>query len=83
LQDHGVPKQNEVALYWETAVAIKIEGLAPLLQVFDMSKSIEFYRDVLGFKVVNTSSTSDPERFWLGAATAWWCGTDAQYSLRR
>jgi uncharacterized glyoxalase superfamily protein PhnB len=36
-------------------MSIEIEGLAPLLQVFDMPTSIRFYRDVLGFKVVSTS----------------------------
>jgi catechol 2,3-dioxygenase-like lactoylglutathione lyase family enzyme len=26
-----------------------VHGLTPLLQVFDMARSIAFYRDVLGF----------------------------------
>jgi glyoxylase I family protein len=34
---------------------LDIRGLAPLLQVFDMPTSIHFYRDILGFEVVNTS----------------------------
>src|SRR5258708_4969648 len=38
---------------------IKIEGLAPLLQVFDMPASVEFYRDILGFEVVLPKSDSD------------------------
>ncbi|MGB6876262.1 MAG: VOC family protein [Candidatus Acidiferrales bacterium] len=36
-------------------MAIDIRGMAPLLQVFDMRTSIEFYRDVLGFEVVANS----------------------------
>jgi catechol 2,3-dioxygenase-like lactoylglutathione lyase family enzyme len=32
-----------------------LEGFAPLLQVFDMPRSLAFYRDVLGFEVVSTS----------------------------
>ena len=36
----------------------KLEGFSPLLQVFDMPRSIAFYRDVLGFEVVDHS----PER---------------------
>jgi glyoxylase I family protein len=36
-------------------MAIEIQGLAPLLQVFDMPTSIRFYRDMLGFTVVTTS----------------------------
>src|SRR5690606_32446380 len=35
-----------------------LEGFAPLLQVFDMRRSLAFYRDVLGFTVV---ASSDPE----------------------
>jgi glyoxylase I family protein len=33
-------------------VTLKLEGLCPLLQVFDMTTSIAFYRDVLGFEVI-------------------------------
>ena len=40
-------------------MAIEIRGLAPLLQVFDMPTSIRFYRDLLGFEVVNTSAPGD------------------------
>ncbi len=35
---------------------IDIRGLAPLLQVLDMPTSIAFYRDVLGFEIVATST---------------------------
>lgn len=38
---------------------IQIQGLCPLLAVWDMPTSIRFYRDVLGFEIV---STSRPER---------------------
>ena len=37
-------------------MAIDFRGLAPLLQVFDMPASIRFYRDVLDFEIVSTSS---------------------------
>jgi glyoxylase I family protein len=30
-------------------------GVAPLLQVYDMPRALRFYRDVLGFQVVNQS----------------------------
>jgi catechol 2,3-dioxygenase-like lactoylglutathione lyase family enzyme len=40
-------------------MAIKVRGLAPLLQVFDMPESIRFYRDLLGFEVVHTSAQDD------------------------
>jgi catechol 2,3-dioxygenase-like lactoylglutathione lyase family enzyme len=40
-------------------MAIQVRGLAPLLAVFDMPTSIRFYRDVLGFEVVDTSAPGD------------------------
>lgn len=36
-------------------MAVDIQGLAPLLQVFDMPTSVNFYRDVLGFELVGHS----------------------------
>lgn len=33
----------------------QIQGMAPLFQVFDMPTAIRFYRDLLGFEVVQTS----------------------------
>jgi glyoxylase I family protein len=36
-------------------MSIEIQGVCPLLQVFDMPNSIKFYRDLLGFQVVTTS----------------------------
>ena len=44
-------------------MAIKVEGLAPLIQVFDMSRSVAFYRDVLGFEVVATSPARGRDDF--------------------
>ena len=43
-------------------MAIEVQGMAPLLQVFDMPTSIAFYRDVLGFEVASTSNPGG-ERF--------------------
>jgi glyoxylase I family protein len=40
-------------------MAVDIRGMAPLLQVFDMPTSIHFYRDILGFEVVQTSAPGD------------------------
>ncbi|WP_114936700.1 VOC family protein [Mucilaginibacter endophyticus] len=37
----------------------QIQGLAPLLQVFDMPLALGFYRDVLGFEVVQASGEGD------------------------
>lgn len=36
-------------------MALDIQGLAPLFQVFDMPTSIRFYRDLLGFELIQTS----------------------------
>ena len=38
-------------------MALDIQELAPLFQVFDMPTSIRFYRDLLGFELVQTSKT--------------------------
>jgi glyoxylase I family protein len=36
-------------------MGIEAEGLVPLIQVFDMPTSIHFYRDIVGFEVIQTS----------------------------
>src|SRR5262245_47151627 len=38
---------------------IRVEGLAPLIQVFDMPTSIAFFRDRLGFTVASQSQSGD------------------------
>jgi glyoxylase I family protein len=38
---------------------MNIQGICPLLQVFDMPTAIRFYRDVLGFEVHATSEPGD------------------------
>lgn len=40
-------------------MSINIEGVIVLLQVYDMRRSLHFYRDGLGFSVVNTSEPGD------------------------
>ena len=44
-------------------MAIEVQGLAPMVQVFDMPRSIRFYRDVLGFTVTERSKamSDDPD----------------------
>jgi glyoxylase I family protein len=42
-------------------MSLDVRGICPLLQVFDMPTSIQFYRDVLGFEVAETSAPG--ERF--------------------
>jgi len=49
-------------------MAIDMRGLCPLLQVFDMPTSLRFYRDLLGFEVVDNSqprSADDFDWVWL------------------
>jgi catechol 2,3-dioxygenase-like lactoylglutathione lyase family enzyme len=36
-------------------MAIDIQGLCPLLSVYDMPESVHFYCDLLGFEIVNHS----------------------------
>lgn len=38
---------------------IAIRGLCPLIQVFDMPRSLGFYRDILGFSEVRKSGEGD------------------------
>jgi len=47
---------------------IDMQGLCPLIQVFDMPTSIRFYRDILGFTVHSSSPARSPDDFdwcWL------------------
>lgn len=36
-------------------MAVEVEGMVPLLAVFDVPTAVAFYRDVIGFEVMNTS----------------------------
>jgi glyoxylase I family protein len=53
-------------------MAIEIRGMSPLLEVFDMPRSLAFYRDKLGFRVIGDSGQGS-ESGWvmleLGDAT--------------
>jgi catechol 2,3-dioxygenase-like lactoylglutathione lyase family enzyme len=40
-------------------MALKVSGCAPLIQVFDMPRSVSFYRDVLGFILVAQSQPGE------------------------
>jgi len=44
-------------------MTIEVNGVAPLVQVFDMPRALHFYRDVLGFTVTGKSraQTSNPD----------------------
>ncbi len=44
-------------------MAIEVQGVTPLVQVFDMPRSIGFYRDLLGFAITGKSKTKsdDPD----------------------
>jgi glyoxylase I family protein len=44
----------------------RLESFAPLLQVFDMPRSIAFYRDILAFEVIDTSPPRATDDFdWV------------------
>ena len=45
-------------------MTIKVRGVCVLLQVFDMPTSVRFYRDVLGFEVVQTSARDGDQFDW-------------------
>jgi len=42
-------------------MAIEVKGVAPMVQVFDMPRSIRFYRDLLGFKVISSSKAKSTD----------------------
>ncbi len=44
---------------------IDVRGMAPLLAVFDMPTSIEFYCDKLGFRIVSTDGKPRPGFEWV------------------
>ncbi|MGE3466577.1 MAG: VOC family protein [Pyrinomonadaceae bacterium] len=47
-------------------MTIEIDGMTPLIQVFDMARSLAFYRDLLGFKVLTDSGDGDRSSWvWL------------------
>ena len=51
-------------------MAIEIRGMTPLIQVFEMRRSLAFYRDLLGFSVVSDSGGGDGSSWvWLRKGT--------------
>lgn len=47
-------------------MSITIQSLTPLIQVFSMRRSLAFYRDLLGFEVVEDSGDGDDSSWaWL------------------
>jgi glyoxylase I family protein len=50
----------------EDFMPLEIQGMTPLLQVFDMATSLKFYCDILGFDIVQTdSNTRAPNHNWV------------------
>jgi catechol 2,3-dioxygenase-like lactoylglutathione lyase family enzyme len=67
----GYADPNEPREKGRNEVSLAIEGLCPLLQVFDMPTSLRFYRDVLGFAEVQKSGEGDVVDWaWLRHGTA-------------
>lgn len=49
-----------------TTAGLVIQGLCPLIQVFDMPQSLAFFRDLLGFEVVAQNRPGDDcDWVWL------------------
>ena len=47
-------------------MAIVIQGMTPLIQVFNMPRALVFYRDILGFEIVTDSGNCDDSSWvWL------------------
>jgi catechol 2,3-dioxygenase-like lactoylglutathione lyase family enzyme len=45
-------------------MGIEVRSVSALLQVFDMPASVRFYRDVLGFEIVETSPREGDQFDW-------------------
>lgn len=45
-------------------MSIEVRGVCALLQVFDMPTSVRFYRDVLGFEIIETSQRKGDQFDW-------------------
>jgi catechol 2,3-dioxygenase-like lactoylglutathione lyase family enzyme len=47
-------------------MSINIQSICPLIQVFNMPRALKFYRDILGFEVVQDSGNgADSSWVWL------------------
>ena len=47
-------------------MSIEIRGMSPLIEVFNMPRALDFYRDILGFEVVSDSGSGDDSSWvWL------------------
>ena len=44
-------------------MSLKIRGITPLLQVYDMPTAVRFYRDTLGFEILLNSPELSPGKF--------------------
>jgi catechol 2,3-dioxygenase-like lactoylglutathione lyase family enzyme len=47
----------------EEPMSVSIQGMVPLLQVFDMPRAVAFYRDIFGFAVASTSAPRGRDDF--------------------
>jgi catechol 2,3-dioxygenase-like lactoylglutathione lyase family enzyme len=47
-------------------MTIEVRGVCTLIQVFDMPAAVHFYRDILGFEVVQTTTPRDGDQFDWG-----------------
>jgi len=47
-------------------MSIEVRGVCVLLQVFDMPTSVHFYRDMLGFEIVQTTTPREGDQFDWG-----------------
>ncbi len=60
-------------------MSILMEGMCPLIQVFDMPTAIRFYRDVLGFELVNSAPPGDDCDWCLLKFNDIWLMLNTQY----
>src|ERR1700710_2929985 len=55
----GVGRRHNAQPVKESYMPLHVTGTVTLLQVFDMPASLHFYRDLLGFEIVQRSQPND------------------------
>ena len=60
-------------------MGIEVRGVLTLLQVFDMPTSVRFYREVLGFEIVQTTTPRESDQFDWGCCDRTWADCSSPF----
>ena len=62
-------------------MAVEIQGMTALIQVFDMQKSLEFYCGILGFELVEKAGPADDIGWVMLRLNEVWLMLNTQYEM--